>query len=284
MIKFFFTFLLFLTLLFIVSSSRNGKTTRYHADRFQKNYSSVNPPASRTGAPGELNCTSCHIGTTQPANGVIDFSFSGVGNEYVVGETYSITIGIGSGAKNGFQMTILDNTNSKAGTFISGSNTSITNSIGRQYIRQSASVGLNSWTFQWKAPDTDQGDLTIYYSFNKSNALNNTSGDIIYLGQFNLTSAVFNTITQHEKTENPFNFSFHQNKIDYSFTINDNNPVSMYIKNSNGQIVYTQELGNKSPGTYHESVTMKESVSQGLYIISLMVGNTMYTKKIVVAY
>src|SRR5687767_8205513 len=146
---------LLLTALFFLFKSSQGKVETYHQSAPPALLSSVNPPAGRTGAPGESNCTvSCHGGSTQSAAGIIDLTFSGAGNEYIVDEHYSFTISIASGSKNGFEATILDSNNTKAGTFTAGTNYSLANSGGRQYVRHSVSTGITSWTFNWTAPLT----------------------------------------------------------------------------------------------------------------------------------
>lgn len=262
--------------------SHQNQLSKYHNDGLEKNLSSVNPPAARTGAPGESNCTGCHAGTVQSADGIIDVTFSGVGNTYILGQVYTITIGISTGTKNGFEMTILDNSDTKAGTFTNGTNTSIISSIGRQYIRQSASIGISSWSFTWTAPETDMGDLTIYYTVNKSNATSNTAGDIIYLGQLNLTSDVFNTVTKNEKTD--LNYSVFYNSINQELKLNyvldDMANVVLNIQDMSGRLIQQIDFGSQSNGIYSETIALQEVPDAGVYIVSLLVNNNVYNRKI----
>lgn len=260
------------------------KITKYHSsDSIEKITSSTNPPAGRTGAPGESNCTiSCHSGTTQSAAGIIDVTFSGAGNEYMVGQSYTITISIAAGAKNGFQATILDNTDSKAGTFTSGTNYGVTTSAGRQYARHNASSGITSWTVNWTAPAADMGDLTLYYAFNKSNNLNNSSGDIIYLGQFNIASAVFNTITEHEKTDQQIVMWYDQleSALHYNFTLEQSADIMINVQDLSGKLIFQQKSGIHAPGDYQSSVLLAEKPQTGIYIVSLFVDNQVFNRKI----
>jgi len=268
--------------LLFIFPSHQGKISKYHADIVEANLSSANPPAARTGAPGEANCTGCHLGTTQSATGIIDITFSGAGNEYLVGEIYTITIGIASGAKNGFEMTILDGSDTKAGTFLAGTNSSVTTSSGRQYIRHTASTGILSWSFTWTAPAADAGDLTMYYAFNNSNASGNTAGDIIYLGQFNLTSAIFNTITPHEKADESYNvfYNAESNEINLSYMLDKASKVMLNIQDISGKLIQQTDLGTKSQGNHAQLISLKEQPSPGIYIVSLFVDNNVFNRKI----
>jgi hypothetical protein len=263
--------------------SHQGKIEKYHhTDTIEKLNSSSNPPAAKTGAPGETNCTSCHSGTVQSGLGNITLDFSGSTDEYVVGQSYTFTISISSGAKNGFEATILDGTNTKAGTFTSGTNYSITTSSGRQYVRQTVSDGITSWTFNWTAPSSDKGDLTVYYSFNKSNNADNSSGDIIYLGQMTISSAVFNTLTDYEETNEQINIwtDLQLNQIYFSFHQKKEEALLIQIIDLNGKLIYTDNAGILSSGNYQIQREIPAGLNHGIYIISLIIGNDVFNRKV----
>jgi hypothetical protein len=274
-----------LTAMIFLLPSHQAEISKYHSTDFiDKLSSSVNPPASRTGAPGESNCTTCHSGTTQSATGNIDVTFSGAGNEYVVGQSYTITISIAAGAKNGFEATILDNTNTKAGAFTSGTNYGVTTFAGREYARHNVSAGVTSWTINWTAPATDMGDLTLYYAFNKSNNLNNSAGDIIYLGQFNIASAVFNTITEHEKIDQQIVMWYDQaaSSLHYNFTILESAHIMLNIQDLSGKLIFQQKSGMHAPGEYQSNLEVTDKPESGIYIVSLFVDNQVFNRKILI--
>jgi len=267
----------------ILQLSHQDKIEKYHQNESIDNLnSSANPPAAKTGAPGESNCTSCHSGTVQSGLGNITLDFSGSADEYVVGQSYTFTISISSGAKNGFEATILDGTNTKAGTFTSGTNYGITTSSGRQYVRQTVSDGITSWTFNWTAPDSDKGDLTIYYAFNKSNNLDNSSGDVIYLGQMTISSAVFNTVTEHEKTDQQFKIwaDLEQNQIHFDLYQKIDSPALLQIIDLQGRLIYSESLGTLSQGLNHLQRNIPTDFNHGFYIVSIIIGNEVYDRKI----
>ena len=62
------------------------------------NFFTGGAPASRTGAPGEANCTACHGGGANDGSTTSSITFSGSNNEYQPGLTYNMTLSINNGA------------------------------------------------------------------------------------------------------------------------------------------------------------------------------------------
>lgn len=153
------------------------------------------PPANQAGNPGAANCTSCHAGTavTNGANWNA-IALTGLpSGGYAPSTTYSITVNGNSAStsKNGFQITCLTTSNAMAGSFASGTGSTIVSGNGNSYVTQSGGTS-GTWTFNWTAPSTAVGTVTFYLSFNGSNANSNTSGDIIYTKTFTLNQAAIN--------------------------------------------------------------------------------------------
>ena len=69
--------------------------------------------------------------------------------------------------------------NSKIGTLIAGSTSSLTN--GNANITHTNSSN-NSWSFQWKSPTTDQGRVTFFGALVAANGNGATSGDQVVTG------------------------------------------------------------------------------------------------------
>ena len=141
-----------------------------------------NPPAARTGAPGETTCAAsgCHSGGSYTGT----VSISGIPDTIKPNTTYTITLTNASNAtRAGFELTCLDNSgNAKCGILTNGTGTSIGNSGGRQYIRQSTpknlSSGTTSWTFTWTSPATIPGNAaTFYFVSLAANGNGKESGD-----------------------------------------------------------------------------------------------------------
>ncbi|PYS68015.1 MAG: hypothetical protein DMF69_21420 [Acidobacteria bacterium] len=154
---------------------------------------SAGPPPGYSGAPGEEPeaCAECHV----PANagtGQINITAP---QTYVPGQTYPITVTHTNPdptrVRWGFQLTVLDTSDEKAGELVPlDGTTQLINNAGpggaRQYIEHTA-VGTfigqqntASWTFNWTAPPTDVGFVSFYAAGNQANNDGNTSGDFIY--------------------------------------------------------------------------------------------------------
>ncbi len=154
---------------------------------------SAGPPAGYTGAPGEEPeaCAECHV---PPDAGTGTISITAP-QTYVPGQTYPITVTHSNPDPTrqrwGFELTVLDTSDEKAGELQSTSGlTQVLNNQGpggkRQYIEHTA-VGTfigqlhgASWTFNWTAPAEDIGPVTFYAAGNQANNDGNTSGDYIY--------------------------------------------------------------------------------------------------------
>lgn len=162
--------------------------------------SSNGPGGGYTGAPSEGDCTSCHAGTLRTAGakwGRIRLIDNFTGNGYIPDSTYTLAVSYRESGRSkfGFQITCLNSSNAPAGTFTATSTraqrvTRTINSLTREYIEQSSSgtSGVTSdstiWFFSWKAPSTNQGNLTFYVALNATNSNSQSSGDSIYTKRF----------------------------------------------------------------------------------------------------
>jgi len=155
---------------------------------------SAGPPPGYTRAPGEEPeaCAECHVSSGNTGTGQISITAPPT---YVPGQTYQITVTHTNSDPTrlrwGFQLTVLDTSDEKAGE-LQNINPVLTQIIqggpggNRQYIEHAAGgtfinqTGGASWTFNWTAPPTDVGVVTFYAAGNQANNDGNTSGDFIY--------------------------------------------------------------------------------------------------------
>jgi hypothetical protein len=154
---------------------------------------SSGPPGGVTGAPGDFGtCANCHFGPAP--NGQFTISAPQM---YVPGQTYQITVthtnSDSTRKRWGFELTALSSGN-KAGDLQNlSASTQILNNDGpnsnRQYVEHSANgtfpdqLGGATWTFNWVAPATNVGNVTLYAAGNQANKDGDTSGDQIYTTQ-----------------------------------------------------------------------------------------------------
>jgi len=154
---------------------------------------SAGPPAGYTRAPGEEPeaCAECHV---PPEAGTGQISITAP-QTYIPGQTYPVTVthtnADSTRLRWGFQLTVLDSADEKAGNLQSTDVfTQILDNQGpgnsRQYIEHTSvgtfvgQQGGASWTFNWQAPSTDIGPVIFYAAGNHANNDGNSSGDHIY--------------------------------------------------------------------------------------------------------
>ena len=169
---------------------------------YQINGNSSGASSPKTGAPNENSCNSCHSGSSLVTSGTqharIQLKGSFTGSGYIPDSTYTLTLTYAETGKStfGFQMTALAN-GKAAGTFTASTRTgtfsSNVNGATRYYVEHNStgSSGIakdsTAWTFQWKAPSTNLGNITFYAALNSTNGNGSSSGDVIYNKTFSLS-------------------------------------------------------------------------------------------------
>jgi predicted RecA/RadA family phage recombinase len=158
------------------------------------------PPAARTNAPGESNCSSCHGGTPLQTSGTI---WSGMTltssvplGSFLPNTTYTmnLTFADPNSDKYGFQVVALPagatSSSASVGTF-SAPNTSVqTQTFGsRNYVNTTASGttatgNTKTWTFSWTTPTSFSGNVTFYAVVNSTDNNSSSTGDVVYAKTF----------------------------------------------------------------------------------------------------
>lgn len=180
------------------------------------------PDPGLSGIPGEVGtCANCHGAGTSSINangGKLSLN-TGAGSTYVPGEIqhWIVTLADPSARRWGFQaaarqsastgtaaggfvatdantQVICSNSNFRTAQKITSGACSTTNPL--MYVEQTTTgtrngtTGSVTFNFDWHAPSTDMGAITVYIAGNAANGNgNDDSGDHIYTASFNLTSA-----------------------------------------------------------------------------------------------
>lgn len=153
---------------------------------------SSGPPASRTGAPGEGNCTECHIGDLNPGGGRV--RILGVPEQYAPNQELTLTVQVEHSSRSrwGFQITALDSQNRPTGIFtlVDDRRTRFSQGsgqfAGRVYVNHTSQgtfagqAGSAEWEVRWTAPGQDVGRITFYAVGNAANNNDQSSGDSIF--------------------------------------------------------------------------------------------------------
>lgn len=230
---------------------------------------SSQPPAAKTGAPGEDNCTQCHGGSVGTGNHTI--TFSGANDLYLPNQTYTMTLSLaGSNAKNGFQIVALrDSDNTGVGSWnATGGDEATMNDVGlaRNYIGHS-SAGLNqtSWDFEWNSPAQAEGDITFYVITNETNDDGGTAGDVVSTSIYRISENTA-AIKENEFADVQILFNGNSNEIQIQGlnTVMDN--ATLKVINLSGKTVERKKV-NGLTDTYAWS--LKKNHAEGIYLISV---------------
>lgn len=144
-----------------------------------------------TGAPGESSCTGCHGGTANTGPGSLTLVLSDTTLRYVPGETFDATVVMRQIGREKFGfvgLALKDAGNTTIGTFTIDDvvRTRTYNDGPRKYVSHTP-CGADatppdslSWTFHWKAPATNVGNITLYLAGLAANHNHALSGDDTY--------------------------------------------------------------------------------------------------------
>jgi hypothetical protein len=228
------------------------------------------PPSGNTNAPGDANCTQCHSGSlvtsgTNWSNITLTSNIPSTG--YVPDSVYTMTLShTQSGiTRFGFQLTALKSSgNTKAGTLIvTNSTTTQLLSGTRDYIEQTSAgtsgSGSISWSFNWRAPATNSGDIKFYAAVNASNNNGNSSGDMILAKNFTYSvSSLLPTAIINVSND----------------TVCVDDTVSLYGSGANSPTTWSWVMKGGTPSTATTQNTQVVYKTAGTYSVTLLTANT----------
>jgi hypothetical protein len=257
-------------------------------------------PASTTGAPSEPSCTKIGCHQDFVANTGIGTSDLIIGNRnttYVPGQTYSITAQVTQqGLKRfGFQVVALaDRDSTNAGSFqvIESSRTQIIPGAGvfsqRKYMTYTFAgsaaplQGENQWTFNWTAPSSDIGPVTLYLAGIAANDDGTDMGDYCYLKSFKLNSSPAGVIEMHSGMElktfpNPVSDQF-----SVSCYMKKEAALSLDLYSITGQKMECLFSTPQFSGTFSRTFTLSHKYPEGVYFLRVTAGDKTTIQKLFV--
>ena len=246
---------------------------------YQINGNSSGASSPKTGAPNENSCNSCHSGSSLVTSGTqharIQLKGSFTGSGYIPDSTYTLTLTYAETGKStfGFQMTALAN-GKAAGTFTASTRTgtfsSSVNGATRYYVEHNStgSSGIakdsTAWTFQWKAPSNNVGNITFYAALNSTNGNGSSSGDVVYNKTFSIspstllpeaTASLKSTLTCAGTTLE-FEGKGTNNSTSYSWAFPTGTPASSNLQNP--------KINFANAGTHLAILTVKNNKGSSL--------------------
>lgn len=245
---------------------------RYHTK-------SSNGITGQNGSPGEGTCSGCHSGgattTTVSINAVPAFT----NNEYIQGQTYTITVSVtGTGyTKFGFTSEILFSpSNTNAGTMLNpGAGVAIANgpSGRKNAIQTSPQTGAGSYdfTYQWTAP-TNGFNVRIYAVGNCVNGNGSSSGDFARTASLFLTTPTI-TATEQQNLHALNGFNVYPNPlhdaIHVNYSLTDRKNVRIQLYSITGEVVAELLNEDQESGVYSKKLDIPTSVISGVYFLKV---------------
>ena len=245
-------------------------------------------PAGSTGAPDEQTCakSGCHSDAAlNSGQALLSLDFDETTAEYEPGKTYNITVSLAQNGINrfGYQMLALRNSdNTNTGEFIVTDSTRTQIFEGynlfadRYYMTykyagtEPYGTGLGLWNFQWTAPATDEGAITLYLAAVAANNDGTDVGDTVYTNSLTLQPKATGI---HTIAENIFSV-FPNPSQDFIYIEGNKGDSEVKFISINGITVYHSHL---SSAKERVDVSMLES---GIYFIDIINNNTIYRNKI----
>lgn len=234
---------------------------------------------SNTGAPGEFTCgrSVCHNIPANNGSGMVLIELDEDLDTYTAADTHTINITLENSptVRNGFQILALDENDDNVGEWIltAPDLMQIINGFApmqdRMYItHKEAGTSQSSWTFDWAAPEMDQGDITFYVSVNATNNNGQSTGDTLY----NLSKTVaFNDAVATEELIQDDRFQVFPNPVQdwLQFYGSDETPKAAIVHDASGKKVsqFSIDLQEQSldvsrllPGVYTILFEFEEGV------------------------
>lgn len=258
------------------------------------------PPAGSTGDPfTSKTCVQggCHGGsvTTPNANDLTLTIGTGTPTTplnssfvYSPNTDYNIAFLINAfTTRYGFQITALDASNEKAGTFaVTNAATTKINTSGptgtRQYMGHLNASSTKNWTFKWTSPAASTGSVTFYYTYATEDTDGDPDSDVIYAGSVSIEPSLVGIEDISTKIEALRVFP---NPVISDLTVTgnmlntENLEISLYSLDGK---VSQQLLNDKvSAGSFSRTFDVA-NLTSGVYLMQLKSENAATTKKIFV--
>ena len=253
------------------------------------------PPIAVTGAPGEGTCSDCHSGAgLNMGPGFVTLAFSGPNNEYKLNKNYVITVSVFDTTKSrfGFETVSLDLNNMQAGKPVETDHEFTTrrtdDETGRIYMSNYTGSGLNVWTYKWKSPATNTGNVIFYATGNAADWNDDLEGDNIYSTTMIVKpkGAISDDVTAEQPVTMRTELSVYPNPVtsgyfNAAFDLMEDAMITVDLYSLNGERLQTVYRAFKEAGSHDQTVHLMKPVPAGLYLVGLTAGNERTFRKVV---
>lgn len=257
---------------------------------------SFGAPVSSSGAPDEVTCATsgCHDDSKiNNGNALLSVEVGNSITKYVPGQTYPIKVKISESNVNrfGFQIVALkDNDHLNAGNMIITDNirTQVRQNdialMDRQYVTYTYQgtepyvPGVGEWTFNWTAPEKNEGPVTLYIASVSANNDNSDKGDHVYTTSLKLSPNDQTSINDNTNEFNNISVTNVSNELLINIRLSGEKQIKCDLYNVQGSLVKT---------LFDEKLSVAEKriaadVPKGVYFVRLMAGQNKKTTKIII--
>lgn len=228
-----------------------------------------------TGSSGEGTCANCHSGGASVTNIAISASPAFTANQYIPGQTYTISVGItnSNAVKFGFDAEILDAQDNNAGTItagLSGVQLTTTSEGPRKnayHTAPKAGAGTATFQFVWVAPASGVANLYVAV-----NALGSSDFGAPANTSLALTVAT-NSIADNSAYGEISNLSVFPNpasdEINIHYYLHENERIKASLQDLKGNDVFAVFEGECTPGPQHIKANVPAGLAKGFYLLKI---------------
>lgn len=239
-------------------------------------YSNLTGAINATGAPGEGDCTGCHLGALNPnPDGAVKITIQDTPKYYTPGQTYVIQVTSSYSGRSRFGFALSARSKgigfTSCGLFSKGTNSNIQ---VFDYVTHTSSgtsaSNTKTWSFNWKAPSTDQGAVTFYTASVAANGDNSNAGDFVYSSKLVFKSAAQAGISEETQLSS---ITCYPNPViqnlNITFFAKEESALSAVLYALNGTECESLFNGNISAGSNQLNLEVQHQYPHGIYFLKL---------------
>lgn len=246
--------------------------------------------ANRTGSPGETTCAGCHGGGSGATLVSISATPSFTANQYVPGQTYTVTCTVSNNAftKFGFGAEILDASNNNAGNISVGlTGVQLINTTRKNAVHTTPKTGTGSAIFEfvWVAPLL--GNATIYVAGNAIDGTGGTGSDTP--GNTALTLSPDLSLGINEATASGISgLNVFPNPVKSEFKIKYNLIETAVVKAAlydlQGKEIAEIANENQNAGAYTLNAILPADLTKGVYFVKLSIEGKQQVQRLIITH
>jgi hypothetical protein len=243
---------------------------------------------------GEGNCSGCHTGNAINTGGSLTISVKDKNGKavtsYAFNELYTVDITVArSGISTyGFDAEVVTANNTDAGVITSTDTNKVQTLMGDRstnmtHVSPGKTANSHTFSFAWKTPAADSGEITIYAAGLAANGNGKNTGDYTYTSVKKLKANPL-AIAENESAireisiyPNPVTASFH-----LSFNLRQANIVSVDLFALNGQKLGRLLMKEHASGQQQELLVLPAGIPTGAYLLQINADDTSRMERLLV--